>query len=150
MDVDVQLYDGTSPLIAWCEKKPKTRASQITKGCGLLPSNPDTGSEESTTYSDMRITYSGYGGVGGNPGKEFITIQGQTTTTLTMRAFAFEAGDCTRGPGGPKFPCSPRLPYRPLVPPTPPARSLGGSNTLTSNACAHERSLPSSRQDRRP
>eukprot|EP00966_Prymnesium_polylepis_P220854 5108034-Prymnesium_polylepis.1 len=94
-DVDVQLWDGAVPLISWCEKKPKTRASQITKACGLLPSDPDTSSEESVDYQGMRITYSGYSGVGGAPGKEFITIQGKTATTLTMKAFAFEAGSAT-------------------------------------------------------
>ena len=90
---DVQLYDGITPLISWCEKKPKTRSTQISRGCGLLPSTPDVDGEESTSYGEMVISYSGYAGVSGNPGKEFITIQGKTTTTLTMRAFAFEAGE---------------------------------------------------------
>ena len=43
----------------------------------------------------MTITYSGYGGSGGRPGNEWITIAGETSTTLTMRAFAFDAGAAT-------------------------------------------------------
>eukprot|EP00966_Prymnesium_polylepis_P208511 4830794-Prymnesium_polylepis.1 len=98
-DVDVQLFDGDEPLISWCEKKPKTRSLQVSRGCGLLPSDPDTATGEKVAFRGMVITYSGYGGVvgasGANPGKEFITIQGKTSTTLTMKAFAFEAGAAT-------------------------------------------------------
>ena len=32
-------------------------------------------------------------GVDGQPGKEFIRVAGEATTTLTLKAFAFEAGD---------------------------------------------------------
>jgi|TARA_B110000305_G_C19104863_1_gene476962 hypothetical protein len=40
----------------------------------------------------MSISYSGYYGVSGIPGKEFIKISGEVLTPLEMRAFAFEAG----------------------------------------------------------
>lgn len=97
-DVDVQLVDtdaGDAPIIAWCESKPKNRAAQILKGCGLLPSEPGVVTEESVEYGGVTVTYSGYGGSGGNPGKEWITIAGETSSTLTMRAFAFEAGSAS-------------------------------------------------------
>ena len=43
----------------------------------------------------MTVAYSGYDGSGGQPGNEWITITGETSTTLTMRAFAYEAGAAT-------------------------------------------------------
>ena len=40
----------------------------------------------------MRVGYSGYGGIDGMPGKEWISIEGATTALLTMKAYAFETG----------------------------------------------------------
>ena len=94
-DVDVQLYDvdaSEEPLIAWCETRPKSRSGQIANMCGLLPSNPSMAGQEMVTHNGLKIGYSGYSGTGGQPGKEWITLQGETGTTLLMKAFAFEAG----------------------------------------------------------
>jgi hypothetical protein len=95
-DVDVQLEDlsnnATVPLIAWCATRPASRAAQISAGCGLLPTDSDTATEESVSYGGLTLTYSGYGGTNGRPGDEFITMQGVTSSTLRMKAFAFQAG----------------------------------------------------------
>ena len=62
-DLDVQLVSGDEPIIAWCEIKPKDRAAQAAKGCGLLPSNPEVGSEESTSCATT-TTWLGSAGLG--------------------------------------------------------------------------------------
>ena len=46
-----------------------------------------------TTYKNMVITYSGYNGDGTNYGNEFITVKGEVTTPLTMKAFGYAAGE---------------------------------------------------------
>ena len=51
------------------------------------------GSKEETSYKGMLIQYSGYYGVDKQPGKEYITIVGELTTDLMMKAFAFEVGN---------------------------------------------------------
>ena len=89
-DVDVQIFDAedttTFPqgkaVVAWC-------ANAKTCNIGKLGSDEGAGT---ANYKSMRIGYSGYGGINGKPGKEYITIEGKATTTLHMKAFAFEAG----------------------------------------------------------
>jgi hypothetical protein len=96
-DVDVQLFDidtainaqngksfpGESAVVAWC-------ADPKVCNIGALGSEETAGCIE---YKAMRVCYSGYGGVDGNAGKEFITITGELTANLKMKAFAFAAGD---------------------------------------------------------
>ena len=90
-DVDIQIFDkdDTSKfpegkaIVAWC-------ANAKTCNIGTLGSAEGAGS---ATYRTMKLGYSGYGGVNGQPGKEYITIDGKTTTTLEMKAFAFQAGE---------------------------------------------------------
>ena len=93
-DVDVQLFDADdtstyaegAAIVAWVE-------DPATANGGVL------GAEEgaaSATYEGMAVTYSGFGGVDGQPGKEFIRIDGEATRTLALKAFAFEAGDGAR------------------------------------------------------
>jgi len=75
-DVDIQLIDAENghEIIAW-------------------PSGDLNGaSQESLTYRDMVITYSGYNGIGGNWGHESIEIRGTTTVDLTMMAYGYAAG----------------------------------------------------------
>ena len=89
-DVDIQLYDleDTSTfsegkaIIAYCEAKDCNK--------GALGNND--GTEESTVYKGLTYTYSGYDGVGGQKGKEFIQLGGVTSTKLNMKAFGYEAG----------------------------------------------------------
>lgn len=73
-DVDIQLYDGDAPIVAW----PK----------GLL--NGDK--QESIEWEGVRVTYSGYDGRLGDKGREDITIVGTLPKTLTMKVFGYAAG----------------------------------------------------------
>lgn len=41
------------------------------------------------------MTYSGYNGVDGKKGHEFIEVEGTTPTILTMKAFGYQAGYAT-------------------------------------------------------
>jgi len=90
-DVDVQLFDkndetcsgGEKAIIAYSEKK----------GCGKGTLGNNDGTKESTVYKGMHISYSGYYGVDGKVGFEYIRLEGEVKTPLIMKAFAFEAGD---------------------------------------------------------
>ena len=73
-DVDVQLFDGGIPLVQW----PDGRLSK--SGVQTLE------------YEGMTITWSGYDGDGTHKGYEYITIKGELSRTLTMRAFGYAAG----------------------------------------------------------
>jgi hypothetical protein len=75
-DIDIQLYgeDGTA-IVSW---KPK----------GLLSQD----SMQSIIYHDMNITWSGYLGVDGKAGNEYIKITPQTTELLIMKVFGYQAG----------------------------------------------------------
>lgn len=76
-DIDIQLYgaDGT-PIIAWSPT-------------GLL-SGP---SVQNIVYNDMNITWSGYNGIDGEKGHEYIHIEGNTTEMLVMKVYGYEAGN---------------------------------------------------------
>ena len=74
-DVDVQLYDGGHPIVQW-------------------PDGDLSGAETQTlTYKGMEIEWSGYNGDGENLGHEYITVKGEVTTDLTMKAFGYAEGD---------------------------------------------------------
>ena len=74
-DVDVQLWDGTTAIIAWPN--------------GLL-----NGPEQQTVdYQDLRVTWSGYNGRDGDWGAEDIRISGVLPDTLTMKVYGYQAGD---------------------------------------------------------
>ena len=89
-DVDVQIYDSNDvtkfsegkAVVAWC-------ADAKTCNIGALGSDEGAGY---AMYKHMRVGYSGYGGTGGMPGKEWISVEGVTTTNLIMKAYAFETG----------------------------------------------------------
>jgi len=91
-DIDVSLFDASETslfaegkaIVQWC----KTSDLSI-KNCGILRNRE----EASDTYKGMRITYSGYNGVDGKKGKEFIRIEGATTVPITVRAYAFKIGE---------------------------------------------------------
>ena len=88
-DVDVQLFDTESEE---CPEGKAIIAYSETKGCGQGLLGNNDGSAESVEYKGMKISYSGYYGVDGVVGKEYIKIEGEVLTTLVMKAFAFEAG----------------------------------------------------------
>lgn len=73
-DVDVQLYDGETPLVQWPD--------------GAL-AGP---TEASLQHQGMTISYSGYNGLDGDWGHERVEIQGAVTRPLTMGAFGYQAG----------------------------------------------------------
>lgn len=76
-DVDIQLYDKLTghAIVAW-------------------PSGDLNGhSVQTTTFHGMTIEYSGYNGVGGDWGHEYIEIKGKLSRTLIMKAFGYKAGD---------------------------------------------------------
>ncbi len=79
VDVDVQLWDGDKAIIAWSENN----------SLGALLYGKTRGE---VNYKGTKIIYSGYDGVNGNPGKEYIEIKGTTTTEFTMKAFGYAAG----------------------------------------------------------
>lgn len=74
-DVDIQLFaeDGTA-IIAW--------------NFGILH-----GPNKSTVnYNGMEIEWSGFEGTNNQPGHEYIKITGNTTETVTMKVYGYEAG----------------------------------------------------------
>jgi|GEM_PF-2834075 hypothetical protein len=74
-DVDVQLYaaDGTK-VVHWPD--------------GLLKeAGPGT-----ATYAGLSVSWSGFEGIGGNPGHEKITLEGVTDQEFVMKAFGYAAG----------------------------------------------------------
>ncbi|MCA9679211.1 MAG: hypothetical protein KC464_29545, partial [Myxococcales bacterium] len=73
-DLDIQLFDGDVALVRW----PDGRLS----GAGT----------QTLAYRDMTITWSGYNGDGTGLGHEYLRIDGAVTTTLTMKAYAYQAG----------------------------------------------------------
>ena len=75
-DVDIQLItEGGHEIIAW----PNGDLNDAGQGC--------------IDYNDVEYCYSGYDGVGGNPGHEFIQINGITNVALNMKAWGYESGD---------------------------------------------------------
>lgn len=86
-DLDIQLYDldATSTyaegksIIGWC-KEPCNR--------GLL----DDRALESVIYQGLLYEYSGYNGVDGQKGNEYIKITGVTNRRLMMASLAYEGG----------------------------------------------------------
>ena len=51
--------------------------------------------QETKPYRDVMVTYSGYNGVNGQKGHEFIEVNGTTPTAMTMKAFGYRAGFAT-------------------------------------------------------
>ncbi len=75
-DVDIQLTDPANghQIVAW----PSGDLNDAGQGC--------------TNYGSVRVCYSGYNGVGGELGNEFIEITGDTDRDLVMSAYGYQAG----------------------------------------------------------
>ena len=75
-DVDVQVIDKTNghEIVAW--------PNGDLNGAG----------RECTNYSGVEVCYSGYNGVDGKLGHEYITIKGELTKDFQMKAFGYKAG----------------------------------------------------------
>ncbi|CAA6801210.1 MAG: odd Oz/ten-m homolog 4 [uncultured Sulfurovum sp.] len=94
-DVDIRLYGENEDRIVHWPYGLHFEATQTTK-----------------PYKDVNVTYSGYNGVGGKKGHEFIEVDGATPTVMTMKAFGYQAGyatvnyswtgkvGCTQNPSG--------------------------------------------------
>lgn len=97
VDIDVQLIDIASdvvtpdgqtgqPIVKWCA---------LAKNCegAVLGQNslPDDATYEPKGADPMTLSYSGYNGVNNNLGVEWIKIDSVTTTTLKLRAYAYNA-----------------------------------------------------------
>ena len=76
-DVDIRLYAGADKIVHW--------------PYGSL-NNAD---KESETYKNVLVTYSGYNGVNGNKGDEYIEVKGTVPQTMIMKAFGYKAGYAT-------------------------------------------------------
>lgn len=91
-DLDIVLYDleathtdgSDKAIVAFC----------AADGCnrGVLGMERTA---SSATYNGMTISYSGFGGVDGQAGKEFIRISGETTTNMRMMVYAYQSGSAT-------------------------------------------------------
>ena len=88
-DLDIRIYDSDDnsrfddgrAIVAWC---------QDPNACnfGLL----NTPGYARTTYKGMDVEYSGFDGVDGNQGNEYIKVN-ETTIPIKMTAFAFRTGE---------------------------------------------------------
>ena len=77
-DVDIRLYGANNDkVVHWPN--------------GILKK----GSKETKPYKGVDVTYSGYNGIQGEKGNEFIKVAGSTPTDLTMKAFGYREGDAT-------------------------------------------------------
>lgn len=104
-DIDVQLYHGSTKLVVW---DPNNQH-------GLLHGP----GRESTQYRSMTLTYSGYNGRSGNPGLEFIRVDGTTTVPLTVKVFGYESGTAeVRYAWGTQESSTTASSQRPIPPPT--------------------------------
>jgi hypothetical protein len=88
-----------------------------------------SGVEASVDYEGMTIQYSGWNGVDGKKGHEFVKIDGKLTQPLTIKAFAFKAGTATVNYSwGPKADTAPATPATPSSSTPDPASYCGPSN----------------------
>jgi hypothetical protein len=94
-DVDVQLFDRGAAAMTACPGSGKAiiayKEDADTCLKGPLGNNAD-GGVESTVYNDIKFEYSGYNGVGGKLGNEYVQLTGATNTPLLMKAFGYAAG----------------------------------------------------------
>jgi hypothetical protein len=75
-DIDIRLYDEDGDLII-----------------GWVPGDTSQRNAMTKDYRGCTIEYSGYNGVGGNPGHEYIKIPGCTNQSLVMKVFGYQSGN---------------------------------------------------------
>jgi hypothetical protein len=93
-DVDIQVYDlddtnefsEGKAIVAWCPSQNCNKG--VISSAGPVARIYPEGSPDARTY-----TYSGYNGLGGSKGFEFIGIDGVTSRRLLMRAYGYRAGE---------------------------------------------------------
>ena len=81
MDIDIQLYDGSTKLVAW----------SADGSHGMLSG----AARQVLDYQGIKVVWSGYNGTDGNKGNEYIHIIGTVPSDFTMKVFGYEAGDAT-------------------------------------------------------
>ena len=89
-DVDVQIYDTEDTtkfpegkaIVAYCAED----------GCNKGALGNNEGGEEDTVHEGMHVLYSGYYGVDGKYGHEWIRVRGVTTRSISMKVYAFAKG----------------------------------------------------------
>ena len=88
-DLDIELWDGDTFVVGWQSDGVNAQLYSSTEVSGV--------------YNGVNITWSGWNGVGGNRGDEYIRITGVTGNSFVMKVFAFKAGSVdvvyTWGPG---------------------------------------------------
>ena len=106
-DLDIEIYHGDKVIVAYqCKQKTPHFENCLASGV-----------EASVDYEGMTIQYSGWNGVDGKKGHEFVKIEGKLTQPLTIKAFAFEAGTATVNYSwGPKADTAPATPATPVAP----------------------------------
>ena len=95
-DVDVQLFDRGDAAIATCPGDGKAIIAYKEQADACLKGalgNNDDGGVESTIYNAINFEYSGYNGVGGKAGNEYLQLTGVTNSPLMMKAFGYGAGE---------------------------------------------------------
>ena len=84
-DIDLQLIDAVDETLLVLD--------------GVHPANPNgilsSSGYECADYLGLEYCYSGYFGVDGNPGHEFITVSGITNRPLRFQVFGFQGGTGT-------------------------------------------------------
>lgn len=88
-DLDIQLYD-TNDTSAFPEGQAIV-AFCVESGCnqGALF---DNAGPMCTTYKSVEYCWSGYEGVGGKPGNEYLNITGETNVNLSMKILGYQPG----------------------------------------------------------
>jgi len=88
-DLDIQLYD-TEDTARWEEGKAIIAWCRGVCNIGIMGNN--NGGPESIDYHGVGMHYSGWRGVDGQKGHEWVRLEGRTNRRLSMKVFAFRAG----------------------------------------------------------
>ncbi|PKB71592.1 MAG: hypothetical protein BZY87_04910 [SAR202 cluster bacterium Io17-Chloro-G6] len=78
-DLDIELWDGDVFVAGWEADGAKARVYSET--------------EVTAAYNGVEITWSGWNGVGGNPGNESIKLSGATKNTFVIKVFGYQDGN---------------------------------------------------------
>lgn len=92
-DLDIQLFDlgDTQEYAEGAAVVAYTLCVEGASGCnfGVMGDSP---SLQTAEYKGLLYTYSGFNGISGVRGREFISIRGTTNTPLRMKAYGYVAG----------------------------------------------------------
>lgn len=77
-DLDIELWDGSVFVVGWLFEDEAALIS--------------SGSEVAGNYNGVKIQWSGWNGVGGKLGDEYIRLEGVTQNDYVMKVFGYRAG----------------------------------------------------------